>query len=74
MWLFNGENPSVMKCKATFKREFHMLIHRAKTSSVPSSMEEWLHNLNCLLWGHLAFLFISFYLHVHIPFVLFINI
>jgi hypothetical protein len=45
VWLFNGEDPSVMKCKTTFKKEFQMLIHRAKTSSI-SNMEEWLHNLN----------------------------
>jgi hypothetical protein len=31
-WLFNGEDPSVEKCVATFKRVFVMVIHRAKSS------------------------------------------
>jgi hypothetical protein len=31
-WLFNGEDPSVEKWAATFKREFIMVIHRAKSS------------------------------------------
>jgi hypothetical protein len=43
-WLFNGEDPSVSRCKVMFKQEFTMVIHRAKSSRT-SDMEQWLHNL-----------------------------
>jgi hypothetical protein len=33
-WLFNDEDPSVEKCKATFKREFALIIHRTKDSQL----------------------------------------
>jgi hypothetical protein len=35
-WLFNNEEPQIYKCKETFKREFDLVIHRAKHSLVPS--------------------------------------
>jgi hypothetical protein len=44
-WLFGNEDPDPLKCKQTFKREFVMVIHRAKPSKI-QEMEEWLSNLD----------------------------
>jgi hypothetical protein len=44
-WLFNGEDPSIDKCVATFKREFTMvIIHRAKDSK-SEEMKSWQCNI-----------------------------
>jgi hypothetical protein len=42
-WLFNNEDPSLDKCKATFKREFALVIHRTKKNCV-NGMKVWLQN------------------------------
>jgi hypothetical protein len=34
-WLFNNDDPSIAHCMLVFKREFALVIHRAKESSVP---------------------------------------
>jgi hypothetical protein len=41
-WVFNNEDPSIEKCKYTFKREFALIIHRTRKHYV-SNMELWLH-------------------------------
>jgi hypothetical protein len=43
-WIFNNEDPPVERCKATFKREFAMVIHRSKERLVPE-MQAWLQSL-----------------------------
>jgi hypothetical protein len=43
-WLFNNEDSSVDHCMFLFKREFTLVIHRAKESSIPD-MQSWLDNL-----------------------------
>jgi hypothetical protein len=43
-WLFNNEDPSIAHCMLVFKREFALVVHRAKESSV-LDMQSWLDNL-----------------------------
>jgi hypothetical protein len=43
-WLFRNEDPSVDSCKATFKREMDLVIHRSKTKYT-QDMKQWLDNL-----------------------------
>jgi hypothetical protein len=40
-WLFNGEDPKVDGCKQLFKKEFALVILRAKPRRV-QAMQEWL--------------------------------
>jgi hypothetical protein len=40
-WIFNNEDPSIEKCKSTFKREFTLVIHRTRKHYV-SDMELWI--------------------------------
>jgi hypothetical protein len=35
-WLFNNEDPQIWKCQETFKREFALVIHRAKPTLLPT--------------------------------------
>jgi hypothetical protein len=44
-WLFNNVNPSVEHCKDVFKKEFALVIHRAKDRWA-NDMESWLTNLS----------------------------
>jgi hypothetical protein len=44
-WLFNNVDPSVELCKAVFKKEFALVIYRAKERWV-IDMKSWLHNLD----------------------------
>jgi hypothetical protein len=30
-WIFNGEDPSIQRCKATFKRELAFVVLRTKS-------------------------------------------
>jgi hypothetical protein len=43
-WPFNNEDPSVDHCLFMFKKEFALVIHRAKESST-LEMQSWLDNL-----------------------------
>jgi hypothetical protein len=53
-WIFNNEDPSVNHCKIMFKKEYAMVIHRAKSRKV-DDMKSWLHNL-----GRCCFFFLFF--------------
>jgi hypothetical protein len=44
-WFFNGVEPSVQDCKHNFKKDFALLIHRAKASYSPE-IQEWLEQLS----------------------------
>jgi hypothetical protein len=44
-WLFRNEDPTVDSCKATFKREMALVIHRSKKKYAPA-MEQWLHDFS----------------------------
>jgi hypothetical protein len=44
-WIFNGEDPSVQICKATFKRELALVILRAK-SRHKEDLRSWLASLD----------------------------
>jgi hypothetical protein len=45
-WMtFYNEDPSVEHCKLIFKKEFSLVIHRAKEKLVPD-MKSWMENLN----------------------------
>jgi hypothetical protein len=41
-WLFRNIDPTVAGCKATFKKEMEMVIHRPK-KKYALAMEQWLH-------------------------------
>jgi hypothetical protein len=43
-WLFRNEEPSIASCKATFKKEMDLVIHRSKKKYTPD-MKQWLINL-----------------------------
>jgi hypothetical protein len=43
-WLFQNEDPQVLKCKDHFKRESGLVIHRSKRSRL-DEMQSWLCNL-----------------------------
>jgi hypothetical protein len=43
-WIFNNEDPQVANSLVTFKKEFVMVIHRAKSSKVPQ-MDVWFSSL-----------------------------
>jgi hypothetical protein len=45
LWIFNIEDPWVQKYMITFKKEFIMVIHRAKRLIVLQDMETWLHSI-----------------------------
>jgi hypothetical protein len=40
-WIFNSLDPSVQCCRRTFKKEFFLLLHKAKPSLLPA-MEAWI--------------------------------
>jgi hypothetical protein len=40
-WIFKNEDPSIEKCKINFKKDFALIIHRAK-SRHKDDMESWL--------------------------------
>jgi hypothetical protein len=42
-WIFNGVDPTVQNCKATFKRELAMVLHRTKKHK--DDLEIWLSTL-----------------------------
>jgi hypothetical protein len=42
-WIFNNLDPTVSNCKNTFKREFSLVILRAKERDV-DDMKSWLHS------------------------------
>jgi hypothetical protein len=44
-WLFTNEDPSVNKCLETFKREFSLVIHKAKKKRYVLQMEVWIQNV-----------------------------
>jgi len=44
-WLFNEVYPSVQRCKNNFKKDFSMLIHRAKKKYFPR-IELWLQQIS----------------------------
>jgi hypothetical protein len=46
-WLFNEIDLSVHKCKASFEKEFILVMHRSKQRVVPQ-MKEWLETILCL--------------------------
>jgi hypothetical protein len=41
VWLFSGDAPNVMHCKASFLSEFALVTHRAKNQKAPL-MKQWL--------------------------------
>ncbi|TVU13198.1 hypothetical protein EJB05_40731, partial [Eragrostis curvula] len=43
-WIFNGKDPTIQACKDKFKREFALVIHRAKARYLPQ-IKEWLQAL-----------------------------
>jgi hypothetical protein len=43
-WIFNNSDPSIANCKNTFKREFLVVILRAKERH-KENMSVWLNNL-----------------------------
>jgi hypothetical protein len=43
-WIFSNEDPSVAHCLIMFKKEFVLVIHRAKERLKPE-MSSWLQNL-----------------------------
>jgi hypothetical protein len=40
-WIFNSLDPSVQCCRRTFKKEFSLVLHKAKPSLLPA-MEAWI--------------------------------
>jgi hypothetical protein len=40
-WIFNNLDPSVQCCRRTFKKEFSLLLHKAKLSLL-LAMEAWI--------------------------------
>jgi hypothetical protein len=53
-WLFNNKDPTVEHCKTIFKREFALVIHRAKESLVPD-MKAWLDSVSRVCFVSVSF-------------------
>jgi hypothetical protein len=53
-WLFNNEDPHIIKCKEYFEKEFDLVIYRLKSSRI-AEMRSWLCN-----FFHVHFLYFFF--------------